>query len=247
MNAPRTLVGGTKQIWALKNALVTAYRAHPRLANALTGCATFSLGDILAQKLEMRKNDKSDAEYDIVRAAQVGLLGFVMNGFFLHHWYHALDRVVGTSMTSKLGVAIKVAADQFIYAPFAIVSFFYFTSFRKSGDVGKSNEEFVAKMEASFVPTFLADCVLWPSANFVNFRYVTLAFRPTFTAIVQLMWQTYLSATSSQSATDSTTATVGVTSPELSAKAVILATSAVVPGDSACVAGEASKVDEKSD
>lgn len=203
MNSPRTLVGGSKQIWALKNALVTAYRAHPRLANALTGCATFSLGDILAQKLEMRKSDKNGGEYDIVRAAQVGFLGFVMNGFFLHHWYHTLDRVVGTSMTSKVGVAIKVAADQFIYAPFAIASFFYFTSFRKSGNIVKANEEFGTKLEASFVSTFLADCVLWPSANFVNFRYITLAYRPSFTAIVQLMWQTYLSATSSSNTSSS--------------------------------------------
>lgn len=224
MNAPRTLVGGSKQLWALKNALVTAYRAHPRLANALTGCATFSLGDILSQKLEMRKSSKNEAEYDVVRAAQVGLLGFVMNGFFLHHWYHTLDRVVGTSMTSKIGVAIKVAADQFIYAPFAIVSFFYFTSFRKSGDVVKSNEEFVTKMEASFIPTFLADCVLWPSANFVNFRYITLAYRPTFTAIVQLMWQTYLSATSSNICSTSTVS-------DHSNKATVVAASDVVSGN----------------
>lgn len=200
MNAPRLAVGGTKQLWALKNALVSAYKANPRLANALTGCATFSMGDVLAQKLEMKKSGK-DLDFDIVRSAQVGLLGLVMNGFFIHHWYHTLDKVVGTSMTSKIGVAIKVAADQFLYAPFAIASFFYFTSFRKSGDVRVANDEFVEKMKANFMSTFTADCVLWPSANFVNFRYIILAYRPAFTAVVQLLWQTYLSATSGNFAT----------------------------------------------
>lgn len=192
----RALLSGVKQILALKNAVLSLYKKNPRVANALTGGLTFSMGDIVAQKLELSKNE-THKEVDLWRASQVGLLGLVMNGIFLHYWYNTLDRVVGSSMTSKIGVAIKVAADQLIYAPFSIGTFFYFTSFRNSGDIAQSNEEFVIKMEKKFVPTFLADCVLWPTANFVNFRYVSLPFRPSFTAIVQLLWQSYLSVTSS--------------------------------------------------
>lgn len=153
------------------------------------------MGDILAQKIELGSS-KKEVEYDLVRAAQVGVLGFVMNGFFIHHWYHSLDRVVGPSMTCKVGVWMKVAADQLIYAPFSIATFFYFTSFRESGDVGEANKEFMPKMKQSFVQTFVADCALWPLANFVNFRFVALTHRPAFTAVVQLMWQTYMSAIS---------------------------------------------------
>mmetsp|Transcript_35043 Transcript_35043/g.60330 ORF Transcript_35043/g.60330 Transcript_35043/m.60330 type:complete len:224 (-) Transcript_35043:192-863(-) len=198
MCATRSLVGGSKQLVALKNALVSMYRSNPRLANAFTGCATFFMGDVLAQKIELKKTKREDG-YDLVRAAQVGLLGIVMNGFFIHHWYHGLDKVVGSSMTSKVVVGMKVAADQLIYAPFSIASFFYFTSFRKTGDITEANKEFMPKMESLFVQTFAADCALWPLANFVNFRFVTLTYRPTFTAVVQLMWQTYMSATSSNS------------------------------------------------
>lgn len=177
------------------------YRSNPRLANAFTGCATFFMGDVLAQKIELETN-KKEAEYDLVRAAQVGALGFVMNGFFIHHWYNSLDRVVGPSMTSKVVVGLKVAADQLIYAPFSIATFFYFTSFRESRDVAEANREFMPKMEQSFTQTFLADCALWPLANFVNFRFVTLTHRPAFTAIVQLLWQTYMSATSSNTSVE---------------------------------------------
>lgn len=127
---------------------------------------------------------------------QVGMLGFVMNGIFLYHWYHILDKVVGSSMTSKIGVIIKVAADQFIYAPFAIASFFYFTSVRELRDIDSANREFKSKLKQSFLTTFLADCTLWPTSNFVNFRYINLAYRPSFTAGIQLLWQTYLSITS---------------------------------------------------
>ena len=44
-----------------------------------------------------------------------------------------------------------------------------------------------------FVPTFFADCTVWPLANFVNFRVIPLVYRASFTAFVQLLWQSYLS------------------------------------------------------
>lgn len=189
---------GVKQVWALKNAVTSMYKTYPKIGNAITGGITFSLGDVLAQKLEMRRTCK-ECRYDLWRSMEVGLWGVVMNGLFLHHWFRLLDKVVGSSMTSKIGVALKIAADQFIYAPFAILSFFYFSSIRRTHDVAQTNKEILVTCQENFVPTFVADCVLWPSANFVNFRYINLAFRPSFTAVVQLLWQTYMSLMSGQS------------------------------------------------
>lgn len=199
----RPVLSGAKSLLHIKDALVTAYRSNPRLANACTGCLTFSLGDVLAQKIEQRKAG-SASQFDVWRSIQIGLLGLVMNGFFLHHWYHGLDRIVGSSMTSKIGVATKVAADQLIYAPFAIVTFFGFNSIREAQSVTELAPSFMGKMHQSFVSTFLADCVLWPASNFINFRYINLAYRPSFTAVVQLLWQTYLSFTSSRALPEAT-------------------------------------------
>jgi hypothetical protein len=194
----RPLFGGVKKLWVIKDAAVSLYRANPRVANAFTGCVTFSLGDALAQRLEAKRTG-NDAKFDVWRSVQLGVLGIAMNGFFLHHWYHGLDRIVGSSMTSRVGVITKVIADQLIYAPFAIVSFFYFTSARKATSVADANQSFLRKMDSNFMSTFLADCAVWPASNFVNFRYVNLAYRPSFTALVQLLWQTYLSTTSASS------------------------------------------------
>ena len=192
----RPLLGSVKSILAVKDVVVSFYSKNPRLANACTGCLTFSLGDIIAQKLEQQRTGSS-TKLNIWRSVQIGALGIAMNSFFLHHWYRSLDRVVGSSMTNRLGVAAKVVADQTIYAPFAITSFFYFTSACNSSSVAEANSSFMDKLGRSFVPTYLADCMLWPASNYVNFRYVSLAYRPSFTAVVQLLWQTYMSTTSS--------------------------------------------------
>ena len=187
------LLMGFRKLWVIKDVIVTAYKNNPRLGNACTGCVTFSLGDVLAQKIEQKTGGSTNI--DLWRAAQIGALGLTMNGFFLHHWYHTLDRVVGSSMKSKVGVATKVIADQLLYAPFAICTFFYFMVARSSSSITEANQRFLTKMELSFTTTFFADCMLWPASNFVNFRFITLAYRPSFSAVIQLMWQTYLSAT----------------------------------------------------
>jgi hypothetical protein len=176
------------------------FKKNPRLVNVCTGCATFAMGDILAQYLEHRQSGRGKLSFDYWRTFQVGMFGIVMNTFFLHHWYAFLDKVVGSSMTSKVGVAVKMAADQFIYAPFAISSYFCFASFRAelaNGDYSLESiyNAFMMKMELRFLKTYMADCVVWPFANFVNFRFVPLPYRPSLSCVVQLLWQTYMSFT----------------------------------------------------
>ena len=193
----------------LRAGIAGVYARNPRLANATTGGLTFAAGDLAAQRLEMsrhrsvaeREGQQKDSHqyeqqsYNFRRAAQLGALGFVMNGAFLYTWYTRLDAVIGSSQSSKLGVAAKVAADQFVYAPFSIAVFFYFMSLRQTGSVAAAGAEFGDKMRENFITTYCADCLLWPCSNFVNFRFVQLAYRPTFTAVIQFIWQTYLSYT----------------------------------------------------
>ena len=198
----KLILGNIRRFSAFKDAFISVFKSNPRFANALTGCVTFSMGDILAQKLEAKSSNKENG-IDFWRSLQVGLLGVIMNGFCLHYWYLSLDKVIGASMTNKIGIASKVLADQTIYAPFAIVSFFYFASLRTTNEVSLANAKFWEKMDVGFVKTFLADCVIWPMSNYVNFRYIPLPYRPSFTAVIQLMWQTYMSLTSHNDAPSS--------------------------------------------
>jgi hypothetical protein len=118
-----------------------------------------------------------------------------MNGYFLTNLYTLLDRVVGTSMKSMRTVVLKCLADQLVYAPFTIVSFFGFQTVIRyfPNNPEEMSSYFFSKMKNHFWSTFFADCTVWPLANAINFRVISLVYRPTFTAVVQLLWQTYLS------------------------------------------------------
>ncbi len=183
---------GSFQMFAtLRNRVHIFFEKYPRIASGITGFCTFSAGDVLAQRLEMTQNKTKTFDYK--RPIQIGFLGLVSNGYFLTKWYHLLDTVVGTSMTSKKTVLTKVVADQLVDAPFAILSFFSFTSYLTESDISKAWKHFMVTTKEHFVPTFFADCTVWPLANFVNFRVIPLVYRASFTAFVQLLWQSYLS------------------------------------------------------
>lgn len=178
----------------------STYQTHPQLSNACTGFVTFTMGDVIAQKLDSKNESVMENHIDIARSLELGMLGFVMNGFFLHRWFVLLDKVVPKVVASSRGaVFAKVAADQLVYAPFAILSFFgYACAFRPPPLADQQQysgvlEAVKARVRSDFVHTYIADCMLWPLANYVNFRFVPLVFRASFTAVTQLAWQTYLS------------------------------------------------------
>lgn len=172
--------------WRHLEKIKDIYKTHPQFSNACTGFITFTVGDIIAQKID-KNNSKN---INVSRAIQLGLLGVVMNGFFLHRWFLILDKVVGKS--TKNGAVLKVIADQVIYAPFAIISFFGFACVMKPSAEFRM-ETLIDKIQNDFVKTYIADCTIWPAANFINFSFVPLIYRASFTAVTQLVWQTYLS------------------------------------------------------
>lgn len=184
---------------ALRNRIAVTFESHPKLANSCTGFLTFSFGDIIAQKLDTSKSDHVsiyENKINYGRSLQVGLLGVMMNGFFLIHWYRYLDTFIGHSRKSNIGVAMKIIADQSIYAPFAIVSFFSFVSITRGTSWIEIRESFKHCINNKFVQTYLTDCAMWPLANIINFRMIPLIYRPAFTGCAQLLWQTYLSLVS---------------------------------------------------
>jgi hypothetical protein len=184
-----------RNIWILKKipvAIHASYQKYPVLSNSLAGFVTFSMGDMISQKID------SNVDIDVKRSLQIGLFGVLMNGSLLYNWYRMLDHYINPIVTSKAtGVIIKVIADQIIYAPLAIFSFFSFSILRKttSININTSFEQILEKLDHNFVRVYLVDCTLWPFVNFLNFHYIPLVFRSSFTSIAQLFWQTYLSQT----------------------------------------------------
>jgi hypothetical protein len=169
-------------------ALHGAFVKRPMLANSCTGFVTFAIGDIMSQ-YGIIKTER----IDIMRSFRTGCLGVFMNGVMLHYWYRCLDRVFGSCMKTTQTVILKCVADQMVYAPFSIMAFFSYASVNKGGTTTEIKERFVEKSKESFVNTWVADCTVWPIINAVSFSLVPIHIRPTFVALAQVGWQTYMS------------------------------------------------------
>lgn len=183
--------------------LKSLFDQYPRIGSALTGLSTFGLGDVIAQCLRKESGeaarDASDGADSIKlhQSAQVAALGFVSNGLVLPSWYAFLDRTLGSSMTNRRTVLLKVAADQFVYAPFMISSYFSYFCLLRCTSFDEFRSSASSKIQSSLFTTWLADCAIWPAANAINFRFIPLIFRPVWTSVVQLIWQTYMAYVSS--------------------------------------------------
>lgn len=171
------------------------FEKHPLLSNSCTGFLVFSVGDVISQVA----NPKTDKRVDYKRSIYTGALGIAMNGACLHVWYRILDRVFGSAMQTKRVVILKCIADQVIYAPFSIAVFFSFASAKQGGSVADVLQRTENKLSESFRSTWIADCTLWPFANFVNFSFIPINYRPTFCGITQLLWQSYMSTVANSS------------------------------------------------
>lgn len=207
------------------------FERRPMITNAVTGFASFALGDLLCQSVERKiKQRKAEGHpntiastLDYLRALQIGVLGIWMNGIVMITWFKYLDRAFGTSMTSPRILIAKTIADQVIYAPCGIATFFAYTTFLdtlqeraailaapptiqqvhlttcESSQIilpitQSAPSTFESKMNSSFMSTFLADCSVWPMVNMIQFRYVPLHWRPTTNGVVALVWQAYMSS-----------------------------------------------------
>lgn len=179
----------------VKLAIHNKFSKYPSATSALTGCVMFGSGEYITQRILHEENTEMGG---LGRVLELGCLGFIMNGFFLTQWYRLLDRVVGVSMKCNKVVAIKVISDQFLFAPFCIMMFFGFTAAVQQNSWKEMKENFIHRMEHSFWPTYFADCTVWPLANYINFKIVPGPYRPTWTAVVQFVWQIYMSYVSKE-------------------------------------------------
>lgn len=63
-------------------------------------------------------------------------------------------------------------------------------NYKSSKELYKESETL---LKSQFKPTYIADCIVWPPLQYINFSYVPLKFRVLFVNICNLGWNTFLS------------------------------------------------------
>lgn len=168
-----------RQAWHLYARLV---RNHPVKTQLATTATVMLSGDLIAQKVIERRPD-----IDVPRAARFFIMGIGFVGPVVRGWYLILERVVGSGSGGAV-VFKKVLLDQTLFGPLFVPSFMIVlgTLQRRSWDDIKQS------LRANYLQVLQTMYMIWPVAQFVNFRFVPFSYRQAFGSCVAIVWNTYL-------------------------------------------------------
>ncbi|KAK7202714.1 hypothetical protein BZA70DRAFT_284777 [Myxozyma melibiosi] len=161
--------------------------ARPLLTQCTSTGVLFGVGDGLAQVIA--PDPELGGKYDYVRTLRMVFHGGVVFAPLVSQWYKLIGtkiNVPGKPFTEALA---RMTADQLIWAPFGIASFYVSMGVLQ----GHSFETIKGELKAKYYPTMMGNYLVWPAVQIVNFRFMPLEYRLLFVNVVSIAWNTFLS------------------------------------------------------
>jgi hypothetical protein len=195
---------------------------NPLLVKSITGGVMYGIGDTIAQNIEMYqgKRDKIDWKRLGVFTLFGGVFSgpiyhFWFNGLdrlpyrlmFARRFMeqrrvnslievakkHGIDvgelKIEPRKLSSVAYYSSKILADQLIFSSLYTAFVFMMVGLMN----GKTIEEAWEDTKKVYIPTYIADCIVWPPVQLINFRFVPVPLQPLFVNTVNIIWNTYLS------------------------------------------------------
>lgn len=143
-----------------------------------------SVGDCLEQQYEIMTKDLE--KYSGKRTGHMALSGLTV-GIVCHYWYKFIDqRMPGRSLSI---VMKKVFWDQMICSPIVISTFFLTLGLLEN----TSREEIVQEIKEKAWKLYVAEWVVWPPAQIVNFYWLPNKYRILYDNTISLGYDVYTS------------------------------------------------------
>lgn len=148
---------------------------------AVTTSVLAVIGDLIAQRISV----PADAfEWDRQRTFAIGLWGLVFMGPVLHAWYAILNRTI----SGKFSVIKKVVLDQILFAPMFNSAFLFGTGLLEK----KPLESVRRTWSLKFKDSMIANWMIWPFAQAINFQFIPRTYQVVFVNFVALLWNAIL-------------------------------------------------------
>lgn len=188
----------------LRTALLQLQR-RPLLLNGLSGCLLFLSSDALAQRLERKGlvdtrssgpgGTDTDTWLDGRRFAVAGLMGMFISGAVYPRAYHLLDqRWPARSFSHVLTKSVVEITTVGLFVNACSI-------FARGMLVGRTSHEVVPHLLEEIPDVTCNDVALCLPYNLLAFSIIPASIRPTTTALVEAVWQTYISLRSNDYAT----------------------------------------------
>lgn len=160
-----------------------AFSRYLLCTNVVISATLSGLGDITEQHYEIFTEELDG--WDAWRTRKMTMSGVTV-GVVCHFWYGFLDKhIVGQT----LGIVIrKIIIDQVIGSPLSLAAFFMTLSLME----GKPLTDFGSFKEKA-VKLYIAEWVIWPPAQFINFYFLPTKFRVLYDNTVSFGYDIYTS------------------------------------------------------
>lgn len=158
---------------------------HLLLTNIGISMSLSGTGDVLQQQYQKVCN-RQLAAYDCRRTFDLTLAGAAA-GVVCHYWYLILDKKLPQA-TTKI-VCKKIVLDQVCFSPVMWVVFFGTLAIAEGVQLKTFGEEALHKGKK----IWLAEVLIWPPAQAVNFAFLPTKYRVLYDSIISLGFDVYVS------------------------------------------------------
>ena len=143
-------------------------------------------GDVVAQEIEYRRGLPDAKRYDWARIGRMFIVG-ALQGPLHHYVYNWMDKVM--PVANFRNVIKKILIDELVMSPMCIFIFFYTACFLERKSLKETNDEIKEK----FLFIYFIDWLLWPGAQYFNFRYLETKYRVTFVNVCTALYNIFMS------------------------------------------------------
>ncbi|PAA78120.1 hypothetical protein BOX15_Mlig005260g3 [Macrostomum lignano] len=156
------------------------------LTNLATAPALLSIGDLAAQKLEQRLGSRPVGPIDWSRTKRIYIVGLLL-ATPQHFWYVLLDH----RLPGRAGRTIvkKILMDQIGMGIGINFCFFLLMPLLEGRTPAQAWETACRK----FPTAYLADWLVWPPAQAVNFYFLPPKYRILYLSFITAFWDFFLS------------------------------------------------------
>lgn len=173
-------VGAVRVIW--KN----IFGKYLLVTNIVGSGVLMVFGDVVAQEIEFRRGLPDAKRYDWARIGRMFIVG-ALQGPLHHYVYNWMDKIM--PVANFKNVIKKILIDELIMSPLCIFIFFYTACFLERKNLKETNDEIKEK----FLFIYLIDWLLWPGAQYFNFRYLETKYRVTFVNVCTALYNIFMS------------------------------------------------------
>ena len=156
---------------------------HPLISKAISGFASFALGDLISQVIE-KKRQVEAKEINYKRALIFGLTGLSMAPV-----YHLQYSIIERRLFNGKAPLKQFFFDQIVCVPIQNFIFLAVLNAWRRNSIEKSKE----KIKRCYYNTLISGYKFWPLVTVINFRYVPHRYCEHFFNVVGMGYSAYLS------------------------------------------------------